>query len=62
MVAKIEIEKEKNKAPIFDSETILNLAVKKAFDSMLKENEINYHLTILKKSVENMEEGSQLKI
>ena len=62
MVAKIEIEKEKNKAPIFDSETILNLAVKKAFDSMLKENEINYLLTILKKSVENMEEGSQLKI
>ena len=62
MVAQIEIEKEKNKAPIFDSETILNLAVKKAFDSMLKENEINYLLTILKKSVENMEEGSQLKI
>ena len=62
MVAQIEIEKEKNKTPIFDSETILNLAVKKAFDSMLKENEINYLLTILKKSVENMEEGSQLKI
>ena len=62
MVAQIEIEKEKNKNPIFDSETILNLAVKKAFDSMLKENEINYLLTILKKSVENMEEGSQLKI
>ena len=62
MVAQIEIEKEKNKTPIFDSETILNLAVKKAFDSMLKENEINYLLTILKKSVENMEEGSQMKI
>ena len=62
MVAQIEIEKEKNKTTIFDSETILNLAVKKAFDSMLKENEINYLLTILKKSVENMEEGSQLKI
>ena len=29
---------------------------------MLKENEINYLLTILKKSVEKTDEGSQLKI
>lgn len=29
---------------------------------MLKENEINYLLTIVKKSIENTDEGSQLKI
>ena len=32
MVAQIEIENEKNKTQIFDYETILNFAVKKAFD------------------------------